>query len=121
MSKHPRTQGAYSAHAFSRLTPRENRIQNDSGDWICKLEYPDVGREAPCPRCNQPTRWLNTVTVSPEGSGVRYFTICSPLCRCPDDQIREQIARIVAEIVVKEWRNRWLKAGDRGKSEELKK
>ena len=71
-----------------------------------------VGREDPCPRCNQPTRWLNTVTVSPEGSAVRYFTICSPLCRCPDDHIRDQIARILAEIVAKEWRSGWLKVGD---------
>ena len=111
MINHLRTHGAYSAHAFSRLTPREGRITDDSGDWLCKREYPDVGREDPCPRCGQPTHWLNTVTVSPDGSAVRYFTVCSPLCRCPDDHIREQIAEILARALIGEFRrNGWPKS-----------
>ena len=93
---------------------------DDSGDWICKLEYPDVGREDPCPRCNQPTRWLNSVTVSPIGSAVRYFTLCSPLCRCPDDHIRKQIAEIRAHALVEDWqKNGWPKADDSSEPETI--
>ena len=106
MPKHYRAPQSYALHAFSRLTPRNGAASDgdDSGDWLCKLEYPDVGREDPCPRCKQPTRWVNSVTVSPLGSAVRYFTMCSPLCRCPDDAIRKEIARLLADMLIADFR-----------------
>lgn len=109
MPKRPRTKGAYAAQVVARLTPGEDRIQDDFGDWICKLEYPDVGREAPAHAAISPHAGETPSPSSPEGSAVRYFTTYSPLCHCPDDDIRDQIARILAEIVAKAWRSGSLK------------
>jgi hypothetical protein len=103
-----RVEHSCALHAFTKLTPRGDRAPDDSGDWICKFEYPEVGREAPCPRCGQPTRWLNSVTVSPEGRAVRYFTWCSPLCRCPDEHIRKEIVQLIADALFEDlMKNGW--------------
>ena len=75
------------------------------GRWVCHIDAFDPEYHELCPRCGKPCTWGCSITVWPSGP-IRQGTIHWPMCPCPDDHIRKALAQILAEILVKDFRER---------------
>ena len=72
------------------------------GRWICVLTVFDPDYCQPCPRCGKPCQWACSVTIWPTTGPIRQATVHSPLCPCPDDDIRDAISSALAAVLVSE-------------------
>jgi hypothetical protein len=73
--------------------------------WICEISFFDSDYVENCPRCGKPCPWVCSITIWPSGP-IRKGTMHWPMCHCPDDQIRAEIAHLLAEALVKDLRDR---------------
>jgi hypothetical protein len=78
------------------------RLPIHPGDkyWVCEVTFHNADHEANCPRCGKPCAWMTRHVVYSRGP-VAQGTLHSPLCECPDAHIREGVARLLAEVLVK--------------------
>lgn len=90
--------------AADNLPARSNRRRDGSSQaWTCDIDFLDAVLDEPCPRCGRKCLWWCRMTVYSSGPFSRG-TIWSPICACPDDHIRRELRRLLAQILVADLR-----------------
>jgi hypothetical protein len=78
-------------------------VDSDPTAWTIQIYQFYAKLLKPCPRCNKVCPWIITRSIRPR-STIPEFFVGYASCPCPDDEIRDAVAKSVAELLVNAYR-----------------